>query len=238
MLTRNRHTQVDKKGKTNLIQKDPLKETTPNNNRPLTCLPMMWKILHKLGWRFAIRRYATDCSRRNWKDSVSRPKEQEIYYTLINTPLRRWKRLAMAWIDYKKVYDMFRKAGLYTISKRYKISDEVIKFFENIMKNWRVELTAEGKSLTEIKILRGIFWGDLQSPLLFVIAMMSFNYIVRKCTGGYKLHKSQEKINHFMYMEDIKLFAEIEKELKPLIQAVRIYSQNIGMEFDIENALC
>ena len=64
--------------------------------------------------------------------------------------------------------------------------------------------------------------------------MMSLNHILRKCTGGYKIHKLQEKFNHFMYMDDIKLFAKNEKELETLIQAVTIYSQTIGMEFDIE----
>ena len=33
------------KGKTTLIQKDPSKGTAPNNYRPITYLPMMWKIL-------------------------------------------------------------------------------------------------------------------------------------------------------------------------------------------------
>ena len=33
------------KGKTTLIQKDPLKATTPNNYRLRTCLPMIYKIL-------------------------------------------------------------------------------------------------------------------------------------------------------------------------------------------------
>ena len=33
------------KGKTTLIQKDPLKKPPPNNYRPIICLPMMWKIL-------------------------------------------------------------------------------------------------------------------------------------------------------------------------------------------------
>ena len=37
-----------------------------------------------------------------------------------------------------------------------------------------------------------------------------------------------------MYMDDIKQFAKEEKELETLIQAVRIYSQDIGMEFGIE----
>ena len=69
----------------------------------------------------------------------------------------------------------------------YKISHETINFIEKTMKNWRVELTAGGKSLAETKIQRGIFQGDAQSPLLFIIAMIPLNLIVRKCSTGYKL---------------------------------------------------
>ena len=61
--------------------------------------------------------------------------------------------------------------------------------------------------------------------------MMPLNHILRKCTAGYKLSKSQENINHLMYMDDIKLFAKNEKEVGTLIQTVRIYSQDIGIEF-------
>ena len=58
--------------------------------------------------------------------------------------------------------------------------------------------------------------------LIFVIVMMPLNHILKKCTGGYKLHKSQEKINHLMNMDDIKLFAKNKEELETFIQAVRI----------------
>ena len=37
-----------------------------------------------------------------------------------------------------------------------------------------------------------------------------------------------------MYMDNIEMFAKKEKELKTLIQAVRIYSQDTGIEFSIE----
>ena len=37
-----------------------------------------------------------------------------------------------------------------------------------------------------------------------------------------------------MYMDDIKLFVKNEKELDTLLHTVRIYSQDIGMEFGIE----
>ena len=113
----------------------------------------------------------------------------------------------------------------------YKISDEVINFIDKTMKTWRVELTA-GRRLAEAKIERGIFQGDALSPLRFIIAMMP----LRKCTAGYKLSSSQEKVNHLMYMDYIKLFAKNEKELETLIHTVRIYSWDIGMEFGIEKS--
>ena len=37
-----------------------------------------------------------------------------------------------------------------------------------------------------------------------------------------------------MYMDNIKLFAKQEKELETLVHEVRIYSQDVGMEFDME----
>ena len=51
---------------------------------------------------------------------------------------------------------------------------------------------------------------------------------------GYTLSRLQEKINHLMYKDDIKLFAKNEKELETIIHWVRIYSQDIRMEFSTE----
>ena len=89
---------------------------------------------------------------------------------------------------------------------------------EKTMKIRRVELTAGGgKSLAEAKIQRGIFQGDALSLLLFVIALMLLNHILRKYTTEYKRSWSQEKINHLIYLGDIKLSAKNEKEFEILI---------------------
>ena len=77
--------------------------------------------------------------------------------------------------------------------KIYKISDEVINLIDKIMNTWRVELTA-GRRLAEAKIQRGIFQGDVLSPLLFMIAMMSLNHILRKCTAGTNLVDRMKKL--------------------------------------------
>ena len=96
-------------------------------------------------------------------------------------------KLTYAWINDKTAYDMVPQGWLIKCLKMYKISHEVINFIEKTMKSSRVELTAGGKSLAETKIQRGIFEGDAQSQLLFIIAMILINHILRKCTAGYKL---------------------------------------------------
>ena len=67
--------------------------------------------------------------------------------------------------------------------------------------------------------------------------MLLLNHILRKCTCGNILQKSLEKIHHVMYMDDIKLFAKNEKQLETLIQAVMIYSDGKGIEYDIEKCV-
>ena len=133
---------------------------------------------------------------------------------ILNESKTRRKNLAMAWIDNKKAYDMVPHSWIINNLKRYKISDEVINFIDKTMKTWRMELTAGGRRLAEAKIQRGIFQGDALSPLLFIIAMMPLNHILRKCTARYKHSRSQEKVNHLVYMDDIKLFAKNEKNRK------------------------
>ena len=67
------------------------------------------------------------------------------------------ENLAMAWIDYKKAYDMVPNSWIINSLKMYKIADEVINLIDKTMKTWRVELTAEGRKLDEAKIQRGMF---------------------------------------------------------------------------------
>ena len=137
-------------------------------------------------------------------------------------------------IDFKKAYYMIPQGLIINYLEMYKISDKVTKIITEAVKKWKVKLIAGGKTLTEGKIQNGIFQEDALSPLLFVTVMMPLNYILRKSTGGYKFTTLQEKINHLMYMDDIKLFAKNEKELETLIKIIRIYIQEIGIGFGME----
>ena len=68
----------------------------------------------------------------------------------------------------------------------YQIFDKIIYFITKAMENWKVELAAGGQTQREVKIQRDIFQDNSLTPLLFVIAMMLFNYMLRKHTSGFK----------------------------------------------------
>ena len=204
------------KEKTALIQKVPSKGTAPNNYRPITCLPMMWKILtaqirEKIYYSLTSRGLFPDEKKGCRKGCRGTAELLYIDQHILNESKNRRKNLPVGWIDNKNAYYMVPQSWIINCHKMYKISHEIINFIEKTMKNWRVELTAGGKSLAKTKIQREIFQGDALSPLLFLIAMMPLNHILRKCTAGYKLSRLQEKISHLMYMDDIKLFAKKRK---------------------------
>ena len=177
------------KGRITLIQKDPNKGTAPAQIRE--------EIYHSLTSCGLFSDEQKRCCK------VSRGTEELLYIDqhILNERKTRQKNLAMALIDFKKAYDMVPRSWIINSLKMHKISDEVINFIDKTMKTWRVKLTAGGRRLAEAKIQRGIFQVDTLSPLLFIIVMMPLNHILRKCTAGYKLSRSQEKVNHFNVQE-------------------------------------
>ena len=108
--------------------------------------------------------------------------------TLMWKTKTRRKNLAMAWIDYQKVYGMVPHSWIINSLKMYKISDEIINFIDKTMKTWRFELTAGGRRLAEAKIQRGIFQGDALSPILFII--------FRGCVVGHEFSPTTQQYSN------------------------------------------
>ena len=139
----------------------------------------------------------------------------------------------MAWVDYKKAYDMIPHSWIIDTMGMVGLTDNIIGLIKQSMNKWKTNLDADGKLLGSVPIRRGIFQGDSFSPLLFVIALLPLTHILRETRMGYQLEKNGTKVNHLFFMDDLKLYGKNDKEIDSLIKTVWQCSKDIKMEFGI-----
>ena len=58
-------------------------------------------------------------------------------------------------------------------------------------------------------------------------------HVLRKAKARYSFGEG-EKINHLLFMDDLKLYGKNENEIKGLVSTVEVFRQDIGMEFSIK----
>ena len=120
----------------------------------------------------------------------------------------------MAWIDYKKVYDMVPHSWIIECLDLFGVAENIKSLLVNSMEKWKVTLCSE---LGEVKLKRGIFQGDSLYPLVFVLALIPLSLILRKAKAAYEFSESKDKINHLLIMDDLKLKSRSEKGLDSLV---------------------
>ena len=68
---------------------------------------------------------------------------------------------------------------------------------------------------------------------LFFICLIPLTEQLNRLNTGYEEYATKTKISHLLYMGDLKLIAKSEKELQKEIQTVKIFSDDINMEFGL-----
>jgi len=226
------------KGKTTLIMKNKQIGPVPSNYRPITCLPTFWKLLsfivsellylhldsNKL---FPMEQKGCRQRSRGTKDHLL------VDRMIMENARRRCKNLFMAWIDYKKAYDSVPHSWILRCLELYKVHPKLCSFISNVMQYWKVSLYCTDQYYGEINILRGIYQGDSLSPLLFVLALMPLSGILNSTNKGFLLEKNGLKLNHLLYLDDLKLFAKSKDELECLLNVVKLFSSSICMTFGL-----
>ena len=72
------------------------------------------------------------------------------------------------------------------------------------------------------------------SPLLFVIALILVTIILRILKQGYSFGKGKERLNHLLFMENVKLYGSNDKKINSLVKVVKIVSGDIGIQFGLD----
>ena len=140
----------------------------------------------------------------------------------------------MAWIDYKKAYDFVPHSWINECMEMLGIAENVRNLLKKSMEQWKLSLTSNGEDLGEVNVRRGIFQGDSLSPLLCVLSMVPLSLILRKVNAYYEWGKKDYKLNHLLYMDDLKLFAKSEEQIDTLVRTVHVFSTDIGMKFGMK----
>jgi len=153
--------------------------------------------------------------------------------TITQESRKRNKNLAMAWIDYRKAYDSVPHSWIMRCLQLYKVDQKIYRFITASMEYWQIRLTCGKEEIGDVKIRRGIFQGDALSPILFCMALNPLSTVLHKAGKEYKLTGGM-KINHLLYMDDLKLYSKNENDIVNLINTVRIFSDDIKMQFGFE----
>ena len=140
----------------------------------------------------------------------------------------------MAWIDYRKAYDFVPHRWILECLDMLGIVDNVRSFSKKSMKKWKLLLSSNRSDSCEVNINRGIFQGDSLSPLILVIWMISLSLVLRKMKASYEWGRKEFKLNHLLFVGDLKLFGKSEDQIDSLVQTVFIFSEDIGMEFSLK----
>ena len=154
--------------------------------------------------------------------------------TILKDCRKRRTNLAMAWIDYRKAYDFVPHSWILECLDMLGIADNVRRFLEKSMKKWKLLLNSNGSDLCEVDVNRGIFKGDSLSPLIFVICMIPLSLLLRKVKASYEWGRKEFKLNHLLFMDDLKLFGKSDDQIDSLVQILFTFSEDIGMEFGLK----
>ena len=78
----------------------------------------------------------------------------------------------------------------------------------------------------------GISQGDSLFPLLSCLALAPLSTLLNNTMQGFEVNK--RKINHLIYIDDLKVNAMNDEWLKKLLDIVKIFSDDIKMEFGLD----
>jgi len=216
----------------------------PKNFRPITCLPVIYKIFTSAVEKAIsrhLKRHSVLAREQNGSRKGSRGStEWLIIDSIVGRQACRNKRnISVAWIDYRKAFDSVPHSWLLRTMEIYKICPSIIATIKHLMGTWRtilsVQCTTRRYTTKPLAIKRGIFQGDSLSPLLFCMAVNPLSFMLESSTNGFLIQKTPAvKICHLLYMDDLKTYAANPEQLQSQLELVRIFSKSIHMEFGID----
>ena len=144
------------------------------------------------------------------------------------------KNICFCFIDYAKAFDCVAHNKLWKILKEMGIPDHLTCLLRNLYEGQEATVRT-GRGTTDwFQIGKGVCQGCILSPCLFNLYA---EYIMRnagleEAETGIKI--AGRNINNLRYADDTTLMAESEEEPKCLLMKVKVESENVGLDLNIQ----
>ena len=229
------------KGKTILIPKASDTEQ-PKNFRPITCLNILYKLWTGCISEVVLRHCVVNNVLHPAQKGCVRGEFGCTDHLLLNSHI--WKQvksknrsLSVAWLGYKKAYDSVPHNWIVCSLKLFRFDTTIVQCIEQLLSLWSTTLylrmpTCDPVMLAAVSIKRGIFQGDTLSPLLFCLTLTPLSMLLDSLSG-YQATTTR-RVNHLLYMDDIKLFAKSDIQLERLLHTVYMFSNDVCLTFGLD----
>ena len=225
-----------------ITKKEPTRN--PSNYRPITCLPVMYKILSsfvtsQMSHHVDTNKIIPNKQKGNASNTYGTMDLLIINKMVMDNVKLKQRNISTAWIDYKKTFGSVPHNWIIETLKIHKFDLITTKFLRKTMNKWKTSLHLnhrDGQIKTDhFSIKTGIFQGDSPSGLLFILSLLPLSWLLNTSNIGYRISCQVDIISHLLFMDDLKLFAANNNQLASMIRIANKFSDGIGMCFGLTN---
>ncbi len=140
-------------------------------------------------------------------------------------------KIFLAFIDYKKAFDMVEHEYMVTALKRQQIPQKITRIIQELYSGLQAKIITE-KASKPIKIQRGVRQGDPLSPLLFNCVLEEVFKMLDWQEKGIDING--EKISNLRFADDVVLLAPTVEELRTMICELEEAGDKAGLEMNLQ----
>ena len=224
-------------GITHLIPKSDA-PTEGKDFRPITCLSNLYKLFTKMltpVLQLTVEKFNLLSPNQLGAIKATQGAKE---LAMTNFAINRFasNNLKMAWLDAQKAFDSILHSRIEESLSSPEIPNWIRKFVSLASKSWTLNLRLNGEYIIKGKnVSRGIVQGDSLSPILFCLCLDRMSRRLDSVCPKVNINFAEDKnfcLNHLVFMDDVKLFASSEDDLKKLLSIASEELKAVGLSLN------
>ncbi len=145
--------------------------------------------------------------------------------------------LSVAWIDYKKAYDLVPHNWVCKVLESIKAPHYIRRCFDDLIPMWKSQFQLGfGRHALrfDVKFRKGLFQGNSLSPLLFCLCITQLSHAFSSDMDGVRCSPVKNvRITHLLFMDDLKMYAGNSSQLECALYVVNRVPDAMGLDLGL-----